>query len=539
MVTLSLTALPPGFSASVDSLFTSWGRPDSPGAAVGVIHRGEIVHRACYGMADLAHAVPLDPRTVIRIASQSKQFTVLLTLMLEAEGKLSLDDDVRLHCPWLPVDDDPIKLWHLASNTSGLRDILELMILSGVPILAPSSRRLARDFVSRQRRPNFPPGEDLLYSNTNFLLLSEILEQVSGKTFDELLTEKITGPLKMSDTRLMPRDDIILPRLATHHRVGPDGGWLKAAWGIAIGGEGGLVSTLDDMLQWQRNLRQPIVGTLEMFARMRRPTRLANGETVPYGLGLVNTMHHGLRGIGHGGWIAGSKSESVFFPELDLAVVILANTDEIVPFDLARQIVDLALGRKALMDISLSGRSRLEAAAGAYRHGTSSDIFRIVQRSSGPMLVTSMGTSSIAETAPGVYAPRTSIPAFTFRLESDGSIMTDRFGYRRRFDRVPTLDTENDGSGCAGTYYDSSLTAEISEGNDCRWLRLSSDVGACKLALEKFDTDLYVAHQGYPDMHDAWRIAPWVLPWLYTVRFVEGGIVLDSDRTKNLVLSRV
>ncbi|MBZ6078029.1 serine hydrolase domain-containing protein [Microvirga puerhi] len=540
MDTLSLTTLPPGFSASIDNLFKSWNRPDTPGVAVGVIYRGEIVHRTCYGMADLAHAVPLEPRTVIRIASQSKQFTVLLTLMLEAEGKLSLDDDVHLHCPWLPAYNDPIKLWHLASNTSGLRDILELMILSGVPILAPSSRRLARAFVARQRKLNFRSGEDLLYSNTNFLLLSEILEQVSGKSFDELLTERITGPLGMNDTQLMPRDDVIVPRLATHHRVGPDGDWLKAAWGIAIGGEGAIVSTLDDMLRWQQNLRRPIVGTPEMFARMRTSTRLANGETVPYGLGLVNTVHHGLKGIGHGGWIAGSKSEAVFFPDVDLGIVVLANTDEIVPFELARQIADLALSRDTSISLSIGTRDQLNAASGVYRHRTDNDIFKIVQRSSGPALVTSMGIASIAEIAPSIFAPRSSIPAFTFRLEENGSITTDRFGCKLRFDRVSIYGTESDVSNCVGKYYDddSGLAAEIREANGCKWLRLSSDIGACMLELERIDTDLFVARQGDTDIHDAWRIAPWVLPWLYTVRCFEGGIALSSDRTKNLVLHR-
>jgi CubicO group peptidase (beta-lactamase class C family) len=530
--------LPRNLASAIDELFAPWARPDSPGAAVGVIHRGDIVHRACYGMADLAHAIPLNSRTVIRIASQSKQFTVLLMLMLEAEGKLSLDDDVRLHCPWLPVYSHPITLRHLASNTSGLRDILEIMILSGVPILSPSSRQLAREFVAQPKDLNFTPGDDLLYSNSNFLLLSEIIEQASGKTFNELLTERITGPLEMPDTRLMPRDDEILPRLATHHRAGPNGSWLKAAWGIAIGGEGGLVSTLDDMLRWQLNLREPKIGTPEMFARMRTPSMLANGAVVPYGLGLVNTVHGSLRGVGHGGWIAGAKSESVFFPDADFGVVILANTDEIVPFELARQVADVALGLApsgALSDIT---KRRLVAAAGTYRHGKYSDLFMIEPREEDPMLVTSMGTASIAEIAPGLYAPRTSIPAFTFRIETDGSITTERFGRQRHFDRVhdgdlspPHLD---------GTFdnHRSGLRAQITWEGDHGWMRLSSQLGACRLSLERIADDLFIARQRDPNAHDAWRVAPWVLPWLYTVRIIDGGIELSSDRTKNFVFQR-
>lgn len=122
---------------------------------------------------------PRDPllssRSVVRIASQSKQFTTWLLLALEREGRLSLQDDVRTHLPWLPDYGRTITLHHSASNTSGLRDILEMMTIGGVPILAPSSRQYACDVVGRQSELNFEPGYDLLYSNSNFLLLSEIL----------------------------------------------------------------------------------------------------------------------------------------------------------------------------------------------------------------------------------------------------------------------------------------------------------------------------------------------------------------------------
>ena len=136
--------LPQDLGPRIDSLFARWARPDSPGAAVSVTRHGREIHRGCYGMADLAHAVPIDERTVIRIGSQTKQFTVLLALMLEAEGKLSMEDDVRRHLPWLPEYPQTVTLRHLAANVGGLRDFLEIMMLGGLDIGAPSTRAGSR-----------------------------------------------------------------------------------------------------------------------------------------------------------------------------------------------------------------------------------------------------------------------------------------------------------------------------------------------------------------------------------------------------------
>jgi len=135
-------------------------------AVVAVTRNGAKLHEGAYGMADLAHGIPLDRRSVLRIGSQTKQFTVLLALLLEAEGKLSLDDEVHRHAPWLPRYPNPVTLRHLAGNTGGLRDFLEIMIWSGLSLGAPSSRQTARDLLARHDEVNFPPQEQMLYSNT-------------------------------------------------------------------------------------------------------------------------------------------------------------------------------------------------------------------------------------------------------------------------------------------------------------------------------------------------------------------------------------
>ncbi|MGJ4859458.1 serine hydrolase domain-containing protein [Labrys sp. La1] len=536
---MTTSSLAPAAVAEIDALFAPWASETSPGFMAAVTLGGVVVYQRCSGMADLAHGIALSPTSVVRIASQSKQFTVLLTLMMEAEGKLSLSDDVRDHCPWLPAYEQPITLRHLAANTSGLRDILDTMILAGIPILAPSSRAAARAVVARQKGLNFPPDTDLLYSNSNFLLLSEILEQVSGLSFNDLLRERITGPLGMHDTRLMLRDDEIYPRLVTHHRRGPDGAWLKAAWGIAIGGEGGLVSSLEDMLAWQANLARPKVGDAAMIARMEAPGALINGIPSPYGLGLVTNLHRGLRCVGHSGWIAGSRSESIRIPDRDLGIVLLANHDDFSPYALTRRVADIVLGLEGGPALSPSAIALLNERAGTYREDGTSALIRIASESGTPSLVSSMGAAELEEVAQGRFRPRAGLAPYDLLVQADGSIETEKFGRRRRFRLV---ETPPDRSVLpAGRYRDetSGLEASFHRTADGPGLRLSSPFGALDLGLEPCDHDLFLTHPASRETHDAWRAAPWELPWLFSVRCLADAIILNSDRSADIVLHRL
>ncbi len=535
-----IDSLPAEKSAAIHALFSPWATDRTPGAVAGVMRAGKPVFAAAWGMADLAFGIPLDNRSVMRIASQSKQFTVLLTLMMEAEGRLSLSDDLRDHCPWMPDFGVPVTLRQMASNTSGLADILDTMITTGVPIVAPSSRDAARQIVSRHRHLNFAPGTDLLYSNTNFLLLTEILEKVSGRSYCELLRERITGPLGMDSTRLMVRDDEILPRLAGHHRRGPGGEWLRAAWGIAIGGEGGLVSSLDDMLRWHANLRNPVVGTADMIARMRDPGIVINGHRSPYGLGLVTTTHRGRACIGHGGWIAGARSESFWMPDADLTITVEANHDDLSPFLIARAIADIMLDLPPAPAVSAGGASAIERAAGLYREAGGGRMMSLSLTGGKPVMVSNLGESALEEVAPGRFRALAAIPRYAFELAADGRILADSYGRRIAF-RPVSRAPKAPARAAAGRYAsdEAGLHAELVLDDAGMRLRTTSELGGDHLRLVQCDDDLFIARPMSDEPHDAWRSAPWVLPWLYSVQLRDGMLVLNSDRGAELALRRV
>jgi len=512
-------------SAAIDRIFSRWAGQDSPGAVVGVTRNGALVHEGAYGMADLSHGIPLDRRSVIRIGSQSKQFTVLLALMLEAEGKLSMTDEVHRYAPWLPKYPHPITLQHLATNTSGLRDFLEMSIWSGLPLAAGATRATSRTIIGRHGEVNFVPGSAMLYSNTGFFLLSEIIEEVSGRSYNELLSSYITNRLGMADTRLMWRDTEILPRLVSMHMRGAGGDWETVRWGFPIGGEGGMVSTLTDMLTWQATLARPPAEWVSYLARMTAPVHYTNGTETLYRMGLVVDSYRGLRGIGHGGGVAGGKSESIRFPDQVAGVVILGNLSEMNPFSLARRIVDVVLEREMTPRFAPAGAAAMMAAAGVYREVGGGDVFEIGVLEGEPSFSSTGGTTRLDEVSPGVFAPERPTMHLTLSLAGDGAMDMVMCGQKFRYQRVPTSAT---GKSISGNYRNAGLGIEVAIDGTSMLIR--SDVGAMRATLNWIDEDLMLMRgEGIFGRGG----------WMASLRVTGDGLELTSDRTKGLLLRPV
>ena len=502
-------------SSAIDALFAKWTGADTPGAVVGVTRHGQILHEAAYGMADIAQSVKLDRRSVLRIGSQSKQFTVLLALLLEAEGKLSLDDEVHRHAPWLPAYPAPITLRQMAGNTSGLRDFLEILVWSGLPLSAPSTRQTSRDLLGRHAEVNYPPDTEMLYSNTGFFLLSEIIEEVSGRSFNELLADYITGPLGMTDTSLQINDADILPRLAEQHIRGADGRWQTTAWGFPLGGEGGMVSSLRDMLTWQANLAKPIAAHAAALAGMQAPRHYRNGAETLYRLGLAGDVYRGLRSIGHGGGTAGCKSEGMRFPDQALGIVILGNAAELTPFTMARRIADLALADEMQPLPDPAPHRRLVESAGFYRHVGGDDLIEICTDGS---LTSAGGNVSLLQTSPGEFEPERVTMHLTFRQDGD-ELDAMWCGAKRRYRRLATPPA---GRNITGHYVNAQLGLDA-QVTAATALQIRSDHGTFNASLSWIADDLLLVHGA-------------ARAWIATLSVSADGLVLTSDRTKQLRL---
>ncbi|GAG39274.1 unnamed protein product, partial [marine sediment metagenome] len=186
----------------VDELFKLWDKPDTPGCAVAIIQDGKIVYKKGYGMADLEHNVPITPNTIFTPGSISKQFTAMCILLLAEQDRISLDDDIRKYFPLFPDYGQTITIRYLIHHTSGIRDYTGLVGLKGMNTLEMTNlpmREVLR-LVFKQKELNFTPGEQQLYSNSNYVMLAAIIKNVTGKTLREFAEEHIFKPLGMKNT---------------------------------------------------------------------------------------------------------------------------------------------------------------------------------------------------------------------------------------------------------------------------------------------------------------------------------------------------
>ena len=331
----------------VDALFARYTMPGSPGAVVAVMQGGDVTLCKGYGLASIELGVPIGPKTRFRIASVSKQFTVSAALMLAAEGKLDLEAPPHQYLTELKKL--PVTIDQMMRNCSGLPDFLELLRLGGHGLDKPASAADLAAACARNGHLNFAPNSRFLYSNTNFLLLGLIVEKLAKKRLGDFLAERIFRPLGMTSTALVAEIDAVIPGLATGYLGDAASGFRRAAHAYPQGGEGGLTSTVEDLLIWSRHFDQPTLAPRNLPAQLAAPSPLAGGHANKYRRGMQADELRGLATIGHGGLWPGYRTEFLRVPEADLTVVVIANLGTIDPWRQARAIATLALeGHKKL-----------------------------------------------------------------------------------------------------------------------------------------------------------------------------------------------
>lgn len=188
-------------SRQVDQIFATFNRPGSPGCSLGVIRNGAFVYRKSYGEASLELGVALSPESVFYVGSVSKQFTAASVVLAAEQGALSLDDDVRKYIPELPDYGHTITLRQMLNQTSGLRDLFSLIYFSGHDAANFDSPAELLKLIARQRGLNNQPGDEWVYSNTNYFLLGVALERATKQTLAQFAEGNIFRPLGMAHTR--------------------------------------------------------------------------------------------------------------------------------------------------------------------------------------------------------------------------------------------------------------------------------------------------------------------------------------------------
>jgi CubicO group peptidase (beta-lactamase class C family) len=336
-------------AARIDSIFAHHDHTHTPGCAVGVVRDGEFVFKRGYGMANLEYGVANSAASVFRIGSVSKQFTAAAVVLLEQEGKLSLEDDLRDYLPAMPSYGSPITLRHLLHHTSGVRDYLELMHLSGKRDADFYTDADVIAMLARQDELNFAPGERHLYSNSGYFLLSQIVKQVSGMSLREFAERRIFRPLDMSHTHFHDNHTQIVPHRASGYAITDEGDYRISMTTLGMVGDGGVFTSVDDLLQWERlfhydpSARSPSEHPAKFWRAMLTRGILNNGDTLDYALGLNHGYYRGLQVVSHSGSFVGFRAQIMRFPSQRLSIICLCNVSTANPSLYARQIADLYL----------------------------------------------------------------------------------------------------------------------------------------------------------------------------------------------------
>lgn len=329
---------------AVDQVFAEWDRDDSPGCAVGIYKDGEIVFARGYGMSNLEHGIPITPDSIFHVASVSKQFATFCIGLLEEEGKLSVDDEVRTYVPRLPDFGHRITIRHLIHHTSGIRDQWALLHYAGWRQEDLVTEEDVMTLLERQTSLNFEPGEKYLYSNSGYTLLAVVIKTVSGKTIREFAHECIFEPLGMTRTHFHMDHSEIVPGRTQAYLPRDNGGYRISIPEFALSGATSLFTTVEDLAKWERNFTTAQVGTPELIAKMQQPGKLRSGEEISYGWALDNNTYRGAKVIGHAGADHGYRAHFMRLPEYGIAVSCLANSSRMTPGILCERVVDVLLG---------------------------------------------------------------------------------------------------------------------------------------------------------------------------------------------------
>ena len=348
----------------IDQLFSAYGGENSPGCALGVIRAGALVYQKGYGKANLEFGVPIDPdSTVFDIGSVSKQFTAAAILLLVQDKKISLDDDIRRYLPELPDYHEVITLDHLLYHTSGLRDFTVLMTMgTGVRQIDYRSAEDAWEVIKRQKRLNHPPGAKFVYSNTNYFLLGQIVERVSGKRLGEFLHERIFQPLGMRHTSVRDRHDTVVPQFASAYALDESGAHRLNEINWEFTGSSSILSTVTDLAKWDGNFDEPRVGGEWLVQQLQRNGIRNDGVKLDLGRGLFTGQYRGVKAIYHPGATAGYNAQFFRLPEERFSTVILCNVDKANAASLSFTVADVFLADEISKRRASAARPTADAA---------------------------------------------------------------------------------------------------------------------------------------------------------------------------------
>lgn len=347
-----------------------WSQGNTPGAAIVVIQDGRVAREKGYGLADLETKERINPRTTFDIASVSKQFTAMAVMMLVERGQLNYADALSKFFPEFQSDARQITIRQLLNHTSGILDYSliwgESKKLKGnVPRINENVVR----FLARQKQLRFPPGQRWEYSNSNYVLLAQIVSKASGEPFPQFVKKHIFQPLGMNESFVYDKSQAARGGRATGY-VSQGSGFKPADRNPEnyVCGDGQVNSTIEDLAKWDQALSTEKLVKASTLKEAFAPGELNDGTPVSYGFGWGLGRYRGLHFVSHGGDTDGFAAQITRFPEQHFTVIVLSNDEQFTPpFAVANKIASIYLADdlKSPVVVQLAPE-RLSDYAGSY-----------------------------------------------------------------------------------------------------------------------------------------------------------------------------
>jgi CubicO group peptidase (beta-lactamase class C family) len=332
---------PDSLESTIDSIFKDWKYPNTPGGVIAVVHDSKILFMKGYGCADLENAALMTPSTKLYLASISKQFTGYCIAKLILNGKLSLDDNVRTYIPEMRLITHTIKIRDLVYQKSGLRDLYGLLPLTGSRLNDWFSNDDVLRILYKQHDLNFMPGDEWEYSNTNYLLLAEIVKRITGESIKRWAEKHIFVPLQMLNTGYVDSIETLIPFRANSYHQNRDGSFSNDPFLDVTVGHTGLYSTAEDMSKWLLHIRNLSRREDSLLTLMLKSDTLNDGnEIANYSFGFFKSSNKAPQ-YWHRGSLFGFKSIISYYPKQDFGLVIMGNVQTFDRRKYAREVTRL------------------------------------------------------------------------------------------------------------------------------------------------------------------------------------------------------